>query len=57
MWDYDLVKIDLVFKQEPDTIFEQSIIDLGLGDLAIDVGSRENEASIIDQGNRVSGNI
>ena len=35
-----------------------SILDLGSGgDLQIDFGSRENELSTIDQGNRLSGNI
>lgn len=57
MWDFDAIKIDLIYKQESDSIFEQSVIDLGTGDLAIDAGMRENNLSIIDQGNRVSGNI
>jgi hypothetical protein len=58
MWDFDATKVQLVFKLLPESIPEQSLLDLGQGgDLAIDVGSRENTLSEIDQGNRVSGNI
>lgn len=58
MWDFDPSLIILVWKQTPDQMIDISILDLGLGgDLQIDFGSRENELSIIDQGNRLSGNI
>lgn len=58
MWDFDPSLIILVWKQTPDQMIDISILDLGSGgDLQIDFGSRENELSIIDQGNRLSGNI
>ena len=56
MWDFDSIEIKIIFKREPEIIFQEAIIDLGSGDLSIDTGTRENN-SVIDQGNRVSGNI
>jgi hypothetical protein len=52
MWVFNPVKVELQFSQDITQV-EQSIIDLGLGDLEIDAGSRSNDASIVDQGERV----
>ncbi len=44
---------NVIFTQTVEEIIQTGSVDLGDGDLSIDSGSRDNESSIIDQGERV----
>jgi hypothetical protein len=50
---FNPVSGQIVFTQTVDQIIDSGSIDPGEGDLSIDLGSRDNEVSIIDQGERV----
>jgi hypothetical protein len=43
----------IIFAQTVEEITQTGSIELADGDLSIDSGSRDNESSIIDQGERV----
>lgn len=55
-WKFDAQLGDIIFAVRPDDISDPANISLGesaTSDLAIDVGERINDGSIIDQGQRV----
>jgi hypothetical protein len=54
-WRFDPIKIDLVWTETVDELVDNATIDLGTfeGDITIDTGDRNNDSSIIDQGERI----
>ena len=55
MWKFNPITQELIFTQSVDQIVQAGEIDFGTSssDLSIDTGLRENDGSIIDQGERV----
>lgn len=51
-WKFDSKSLDIVFVVDVTQISSGSI-DLGSGDLSIDIGLRENDSSTLDQGERI----
>lgn len=52
-WKFDPIIGDLVWTQPPELLKDGAIIDFEDGDLAIDMGDRENDSSVIEQGFRI----
>jgi hypothetical protein len=52
-WKFDPLIEDLIWTQSPDLIKDGATIDFEEGDLAIDMGDRSNDSSVIDQGSRI----
>ena len=52
-WKFDPIMEDIVWTQPPELLKEGAIIDFEDGDLAIDMGDRENDSSVIEQGFRI----
>lgn len=53
MYRFDPVSGNIVFIKTIEQLEQTGSIEFGDGDLSIDFGSRENDGSIIDQGERV----
>lgn len=58
-WSFNSAIADLVWYDTIDSIIlDETILDLGVGDLLLDTGNRSNDGSTLDQGLRViDGNI
>ena len=54
-WRFDPIKIDLVWTETVDDLINNTLIELGTfeSDITIDTGDRNNDSSIIDQGERI----
>jgi hypothetical protein len=52
-WKFDPIIEDIVWVQPPELLKDGAIIDFEDGDLAIDMGDRENDSSVIEQGFRI----
>ena len=53
MYRFDPISGKIVFVKTIEQIEQTGSIEFGSGDLSIDAGSRDNDGSIIDQGERV----
>jgi hypothetical protein len=53
MYRFDPISGQIVWVKTFDQVEQTGLVSFGEGDLSIDAGSRENEISIIDQGERV----
>lgn len=53
MYRFDPISLKVVWVKTVEQMEQTGSIAFGDGDLSIDAGSRENDGSIIDQGERV----